>query len=60
MGWSHTVNLVWIEKAQNWFCICGLADWIFHISGQVVKYDLFKFQFNTVPWAEVAPSWSHF
>ena len=59
MGWGHIVNLVWIEKAQSWFCIWGLADWIFCSTGQVAKYNLFKFEFvNPAPWAEVAPSWA--
>ena len=41
IGWGHTVNLVWGEKerennyrAQSCLGFCGLANWIYCVSGQ--------------------------
>lgn len=47
--WGHVVNLVWVEKepknqcrAQSWFGVWGLVDWIFCISGQAENLERHK------------------
>lgn len=35
VGWGHTGNLVWGERAQNWLCVWGLASWIYFVPIQV-------------------------
>lgn len=34
IGWGHTANRVWGKKAQSWFGVWGLADWMDCVSGQ--------------------------